>query len=99
MLESDTSLSTDMAVATAKKFLRTMSQPFSGKDQDGVSSWSIEDLERHKEKIEEENIRELRSVGLGDGANNGNGTHVEDEYGEDIDAEIMSLVDAQMDDV
>lgn len=49
MLESDTSLSTDMAVANAKKFLRTMAQPFGGKEQDGVSTWSIADLERHKE--------------------------------------------------
>jgi len=89
MLESDTSLSTDMAVANAKKFLRTMAQPFGGKEQDGVSTWSIADLERHKEKAEEEKIRELRN-----GMNGANGAQVEgeDEYvDEDMDAAMMDV--------
>lgn len=89
MLESDTSLSTDMAVANAKKFLRTMAQPFGGKEQDGVSTWSIADLERHKEKAKEEKIRELRN-----GMNGANGAQVEgeDEYvDEDMDAAMMDV--------
>lgn len=103
LLEADTSLSTDMAVATAKKFLRTMSQPFSNKDQDGVSSWSLEDLERHKVKIDEDNIRELRDEmemqgvqqnGGGDLVRQQGGTG-EDEYGDDeMDDEMIELVNA-----
>lgn len=103
LLEADTSLSTDMAVATAKKFLRTMSQPFSNKDQDGVSSWSLEDLERHKVKIDEDNIRELRDEmemqgvqqnGGGDLVRQQGGTG-EDEYGDDeMDDELIELANA-----
>lgn len=103
LLEADTSLSTDMAVATAKKFLRTMSQPFSNKDQDGVSSWSLEDLERHKVKIDEDNIRELRDEMEMQGVQqNGGGDLVrqqgvtgEDEYGDDeMDDEMIELFNA-----
>lgn len=103
LLEADTSLSTDMAVATAKKFLRTMSQPFGNKDQDGVSSWSLEDLGRHKEKIDEDNIRELRGeMEMQEVQQNGGGEVVrqqegtgEDEYGDDeMDDEMMELVNA-----
>lgn len=67
LLDSDTAISTDMAVASAKKFLRTMAQPFSGKDQDGISTWSVHDLERHKAKMEgevERVEREAREQGL-----------------------------------
>ena len=92
-----------MAVATAKKFLRTMSQPFGNKDQDGVSSWSLEDLEHHKEKIDEDNIRELRGeMEMQEAQQNGGGEVVrqqegtgEDEYGDDeMDDEMMELVNA-----
>ncbi len=86
MLESDTALSTDMAVASAKKFLRTMAQPFGGKEQDGVSTWSLADLERHKEKAEEEKIRELRN------GTSGGKAEGEDEFGdEDMDAAMMDV--------
>ena len=97
LLESDTSLSTDMATASAKKFLRTMAQPFSEKDQKGVSTWDLADLERHKEKMENEKIRELRNGADGakmevDGFANGNGVEG-DEYGndEDMDAAMMDM--------
>lgn len=92
-----------MAVATAKKFLRTMSQPFGSKDQDGVSSWSLEDLERHKEKIDEDNIRELRSEMEMQGVQQNGGGEVvgqqegtgEDDYGDDeMDDEMMELANA-----
>lgn len=85
-----------MAVASAKKFLRTMAQPFSGKDQDGVSTWSIEDLERHKEKLDEEKIRELRNEEHVLRREGGNGVAPEEEFGEDMDAEMMDLMDGQV---
>lgn len=92
-----------MAVATAKKFLRTMSQPFTSKDQDGVSSWSLEDLERHKVKIDEDNIKKLRDEMEMQGVQqNGGGVLVrqqegtgEDEYGDDeMDDEMIELANA-----
>ena len=86
MLESDTNLSTDMAVASAKKFLRTMAQPFEGKDQEGISTWSLADLERHKEKMVDEEIRALES-----GAKVERGTGA-DEFGdEDVDAALLDF--------
>lgn len=99
-----------MAVASAKKFLRTMSQPFSSKDQDGISTWSIHDLERHKEKMEEEKIWELQNEGHGgmqlqqqqqqqqrDGIRgDGNGLGPEDEFGDDMDSEMIDLINAQV---
>ncbi|KAL8734970.1 MAG: hypothetical protein Q9181_003002, partial [Wetmoreana brouardii] len=54
-------VSTESAVVSGKRFMRVMAQPFSAKDQDGISTWSAEDLERHKERAEEEKIRELRA--------------------------------------
>ncbi|KAK8086151.1 DNA repair helicase [Apiospora phragmitis] len=60
MHEVDGNLSTDMAVITAKRFLREMAQPFRAKDQDGVSVWSLEDLRAHQAQQDEERIRELR---------------------------------------
>ncbi|PKX93937.1 TFIIH/NER complex ATP-dependent 5'-3' DNA helicase subunit RAD3 [Aspergillus novofumigatus IBT 16806] len=97
MLESETNLSTDMAVATAKNFLRTMAQPFKAKDQEGISTWSLADIERHREKqmLEEERVRR-------EAAANGqatNGTHngaaaAADEFDDDIDEDLMML-DAQ----
>lgn len=62
ILESEVNLSTDMAVGSAKKFLRGMAQPFKNVDQEGISTWSLADLERHKEKVEEENIRVLQEA-------------------------------------
>ncbi|KAI9783943.1 MAG: DNA-dependent ATPase of the nucleotide excision repair factor 4 complex [Geoglossum umbratile] len=82
LLDSDTNLSTDMAVASAKKFLRTMAQPFHARDQEGISTWSLADLERHKEKAEEEKIREMREQRRGNVAG--------DEF-EDYEAEAMMM--------
>lgn len=59
MLDADTNLSTDMAVSSARRFLRTMAQPFRAKDQDGISTWGPEDLMQHKEKVDMDRIREL----------------------------------------
>ncbi|KAJ3349991.1 hypothetical protein GGF32_005162 [Allomyces javanicus] len=40
-------LSTDMAMAVAKKFLRSMAQPFAPADQLGTSLWTLEDVHKH----------------------------------------------------
>ncbi|CAG8770559.1 11079_t:CDS:1, partial [Rhizophagus irregularis] len=40
--DSATNLSTDMSLDRAKKFLRSMAQPFD--DQRGVSLWTLEDI-------------------------------------------------------
>ncbi|KAE8316750.1 hypothetical protein BDV41DRAFT_562024 [Aspergillus transmontanensis] len=97
MLESETNLSTDMAVATAKNFLRGMAQPFKAKDQDGISTWSLADLERHREKqmLEEERARR-EALANGHGANGvANGAAAAaDEFDDDIDDDLMML-DAQ----
>ncbi|KAJ8102957.1 hypothetical protein POJ06DRAFT_280185 [Lipomyces tetrasporus] len=50
LLDSDGNLSTDIAVAAAKKFLRTMAQPTNPKDQEGVSVWSLGDLLKVQEE-------------------------------------------------
>ncbi|RDW89954.1 TFIIH/NER complex ATP-dependent 5'-3' DNA helicase subunit RAD3 [Aspergillus mulundensis] len=94
LLESETNLSTDMAVATAKNFLRTMAQPFKPKDQEGISTWSLADLERHRAKQLQEQERVQR-----EGFAHGNGTNgarsgAGDEYDEGIDEDLMML-DAQ----
>jgi DNA excision repair protein ERCC-2 len=101
MLESETNLSTDMAVATAKSFLRTMAQPFKARDQEGISTWSLKDLEAHiaKQKGEEERLmREMAAdgnamFGNGQGGTNGVGhvTADRDEFDDDIDEELMML--------
>ncbi|KAG6003353.1 TFIIH/NER complex ATP-dependent 5'-3' DNA helicase subunit [Claviceps maximensis] len=62
LLDVDTNLSTDMAVSSARRFLRTMAQPFHGKDQEGISTWGYEDLQKHKEKMDLEKIRELEEA-------------------------------------
>lgn len=48
ILDADINLSTDMAVANAKKFLRTLAQPADPRDQEGVSVWTLEDLEKYQ---------------------------------------------------
>lgn len=94
MLESETNLSTDMSVATAKNFLRTMAQPFKAKDQEGVSTWSLADLERHKQKQKLEDERSQREELANSHQMNGgrNGTAVRgDEYDDDIDEDLMMM--------
>lgn len=48
LYDSDTNMSTDMALASAKKFLRNLSQPSNPQDQEGVSVWNLEQLEAHQ---------------------------------------------------
>ena len=92
LLDSDTNLSTDMTVASAKKFLRTMAQPFKARDQEGISTWSLKDLEEHRRKTE----RERQIVQAKDhatrGAPQGARDEFDDEYdGEDYEAVMMEL--------
>ncbi|KAH6656196.1 hypothetical protein BKA67DRAFT_513203 [Truncatella angustata] len=60
MQEVDVNLSTDMAVLSAKRFLRDMAQPFRPRDQEGISTWSIGDLRKHQAQQDEERIAELQ---------------------------------------
>ncbi|KAJ4375754.1 TFIIH/NER complex ATP-dependent 5'-3' DNA helicase subunit [Neurospora sp. IMI 360204] len=62
LLDANTNLSTDMAVGNARAFLKQMAQPFSAKDQEGVSIWGMKDLKRHQEKMAEDMIVELRTA-------------------------------------
>ncbi|EHA50547.1 DNA-dependent ATPase of the nucleotide excision repair factor 4 complex [Pyricularia oryzae] len=62
LAESDVNMSTDMAVSAARKFLKSMAQPFRPEDQDGVSRWTIEDLKKHQAKVENDMIRELQAA-------------------------------------
>jgi DNA excision repair protein ERCC-2 len=98
MLDSETNLSTDMAVSNAKNFLRTMAQPFKAKDQEGISTWSLADIERHEAKRKAEEARMMREE-----LTNGHKMDavmtsaievVEDEFDDDIDEDLMML-DAQ----
>ncbi|KAK9471702.1 uncharacterized protein V1510DRAFT_419386 [Dipodascopsis tothii] len=59
LMDADINLSTDMAVAAAKKFLRTMAQPSDIKDQEGVSVWSMDDLLQiqQQQKAEEDSAK------------------------------------------
>lgn len=72
--DADLNLSTDMAIANAKQFLRTMAQPTDPKDQEGVSVWRYEELLQYQE--EEKNKK---------GYQNGNGTVVNEL---DVDIEM-----------
>lgn len=101
LFEADTSMSTDMAVSGAKRFLRTMAQPFHARDQEGISTWGYKDLMQHKEKMDNDRIRELEAAaaaaaGTGGGAKQ-QGRAVDKQtagYVEDIsDREMMELDD------
>ncbi|KAJ5833902.1 hypothetical protein N7474_002213 [Penicillium riverlandense] len=96
MLDSETNLSTDMAVANAKNFLRTMAQPFKAKDQEGISTWNLADIERHeaKRKSEEERMmrEELANGHTMDGVITTTQRIIEDdEFDDDIEADMMML--------
>ncbi|EQL03450.1 DNA repair helicase RAD3 [Ophiocordyceps sinensis CO18] len=58
LLEADVNLSTDMAVSSARRFLRTMAQPFRAKDQEGISTWGYKDLKQQQDKMDMEKRRE-----------------------------------------
>jgi len=98
--DADANLSVDQAVAGAKKFLKTMSKPFPARMQDGISTWNLEELQRHKSKMEAEREREDRINGAqqdGEGADGHvHGDQVmreaeEEEYGMLEDNDLMDL--------
>ncbi|KAI9823986.1 MAG: DNA-dependent ATPase of the nucleotide excision repair factor 4 complex [Phylliscum demangeonii] len=91
LYDSETNLSTDMAVASAKKFLRTMAQPFKAKDQEGISTWSLADLEAHQEKAAREQGRAMLSHPT-------NGRSGADEAGnEEFDDEVIDAMMMEVD--
>lgn len=57
--DSDTNLSTDMALATAKKFLRSLAQPTNPKDQEGVSVWNLEQLIEYQKLHEHKEVETI----------------------------------------
>lgn len=58
--DSDTNLSTDMALAAAKKFLRSLAQPTNPKDQEGVSVWNLEQLEAFQQR--QKNVKAVETA-------------------------------------
>ncbi|EZG10352.1 DNA repair helicase rad15 [Trichophyton rubrum CBS 735.88] len=93
MLESETNLSTDMAVATAKSFLKSMAQPFKAKDQEGISTWSLEDLKHHLEKQKQEIEKTQGNKMAWDATNTGIADTAmgdDDDFNEDLLAELES---------
>ncbi len=95
ILEQDTNLSTDMAVSSAKKFLKTIAQPVDPKMKT-ESVWTLEQLLKHQEEQDEKRIQELQngvSTGtIGDGVDRM--VAADDEFdmdAEDIEAGMMEL--------
>jgi DNA excision repair protein ERCC-2 len=98
LMESDSNMSVDQSVATAKKFLKTMSKPFPARMQDGVSTWTYEDLMRNKGKIDAERQLHMHASGNGDGYQEHDDHAMADVQGADgmeVDAEF----DAAMNDM
>ncbi|ODV87148.1 hypothetical protein CANARDRAFT_21119 [[Candida] arabinofermentans NRRL YB-2248] len=63
--DADTNLSTDMAIASAKKFLRTLAQPVHLKDQDnGVSVWTVEQLEKFQHEQNQRMGAQLEEIDM-----------------------------------
>lgn len=97
MLESETNLSTDMAVANAKSFLRTMAQPFKAKDQDGISTWSLRDVEAYISKMRsEQKDQAMQDVSaaptsVNGAAVSGNGAGATEYDDEIVDEDLMML--------
>lgn len=89
LMESDSNMSVDQAVAAAKRFLKLMSKPFPARMQEGVSTWSYEDLMEHQEKLNAEKEREVKSGGI-----NGDEYHV---HGDQVMAEAEAA-EEEMDD-
>ena len=89
LMESDSNMSVDQSVAAAKRFLKMMSKPFPTRLQEGVSTWSYEDLMEHKAKLEAERQREVRN-----GETNGDTSEL---HGDEIMAEAEAAEDEMAD--
>lgn len=96
MMESDANMSVDQSVAAAKKFLKTMAKPFPIHLQEGISTWSYEDLMEHQAKLDAEKMYDQKDVDT-----NGNGYHGDqvmeeaqaDEYDAGLDDATMMALD------
>ncbi|KAK5988717.1 General transcription and DNA repair factor IIH helicase subunit XPD [Cladobotryum mycophilum] len=86
--DADVNLSTDMAVSSARRFLRTMAQPFRSKDQEGISTWGPEDLKQYQEKVEEERAKEEAAAPANPIAAHNTNYGYDDE---DLDQDMMDL--------
>lgn len=96
ILESETNMSTDMTVAAAKKFLRTMAQPVEGGGKDGISSWSYEDLRKHQKKVEAGEGRIYEGDGIGSMIMDVDGVEGTGEVGENDDEYSVSDEEAYL---
>jgi len=78
-----TKLSIDQAVSSAKAFLRDMSVPWSRAEQEGHSSWSLEDLIDHQKKKELHGISGTDNPAMraAEGRAEVEKTDVDDEFG------------------
>jgi len=59
-LEVNKNLSTDMAITAAKKFMRSMSQPYEQLEQIGISLWSIDDVNKHLQNQQEQQQKQQK---------------------------------------
>ncbi|KAF8456647.1 DNA repair helicase RAD3 [Terfezia claveryi] len=96
ILESETNMSTDMTVAAAKKFLRTMAQPLEGDGKDGISSWSYEDLRKHQKKVEAGEGRIYEGDGIGSMIMDVDGVEGTGDVGENDDEYSVSDEEAYL---
>jgi DNA excision repair protein ERCC-2 len=75
-----------------------MAQPFRAKDQEGISTWSMDDLRQHQEKMDEDRIKELQAEqeretnsALAAQVATRNGRESDYEMDDDDEAEMMAL--------
>lgn len=61
--DADTNLSTDMAIANAKLFMRMMAQPQDPKDQEGVSIWDVDQLQHFQHEQQSHALHEVDADG------------------------------------
>jgi len=93
--ESDINLSTDMAVAAAKKFLRTMAQPM--EERDGISTWTLAELEEHQRAQKTGRIEAMAGAARDVDMVDGNGADKDDGSQYDFsDDEELGKMDLDM---
>ena len=75
-----------MALATAKKFLRSLAQPTNPKDQEGVSVWDIDQLEAYQKQYNQGCVKDKEET-----EKNGKIEEMGEEF-MDIDDEDIDLL-------
>ncbi|TQV91330.1 hypothetical protein V2A60_009019 [Cordyceps javanica] len=93
LMDVDVNLSTDMALSSARRFLKTMAQPFRAKEQEGISTWGYEDLERkavldREEARKAEEAAAIKAAQLAAMQGGDNDYEFDDE---DLDQDMMEL--------